>query len=295
VPSNKRARQRAAREQKQAIIDKGRKRRRSYRRGAVVVVAAAAIVGIVLLVNGSTPKSAGKKTTQTTLGSATSTTTSSTTTTFATPTTQALSSAAVEPTCPSASGSTKRVTWFKTMPPDCISKTSVWLATFDTSLGNIVVKMNAVSSYAAVNNFVFLARYKYYDGIFFQRIVSGFVVQGGDPTGTGSGGVHSLPGYHFTGNEPPSSCKSDPSQSACYQVGDLALANAATASSDASQFFFVLPGGQTVLNQEPVYTIFGKVTSGLSVVEKIGAYGSEAGTPKLKIYILSLTVKQIAA
>jgi cyclophilin family peptidyl-prolyl cis-trans isomerase len=299
VPSDKRARQRAAREQKQAVVEKDRKRRRNTRRGIGAVLVAAVIVLIVFLVSGSTNK--GSTTTTTTATSTTvpsSSTTSSTTvppTTFATPTTQALTSTPVVPTCPPASGSSTRVVWFTKAPPPCIPATSTWDATFSTSVGNIVVKMPAGASFAAVNNFVFLALYQYFNGTYFHRVIPGVVVQGGDPTGLGTGGPHGYPGYSFTGNTPPASCKTNPNQSACYQPFDLALANSTGPSSDASQFFFVLPGGQTVLNGEPNYTIFGKVVSGESVVEKIATYGSGTGIPKVKVYLLGVSVKQISS
>jgi len=155
--------------------------------------------------------------------------------------------------------------------------------------------MPAAASFAAVNNFVFLARYEYFNGTFFHRIVTNFVVQGGDPTGTGSGGLHGFPGYSYTGNTPPSSCATNAAQSLCYKTGDLALANSKGPSTDGSQFFFILPGGVS-LNKDPVYTLLGKVTSGMSVLEVIGRYGSatEAGTPTAKVYLLSVTVKQLS-
>jgi cyclophilin family peptidyl-prolyl cis-trans isomerase len=135
-------------------------------------------------------------------------------------------------------------------------------------------------------------------------VIPGFAVQGGDPTGTGAGGAvaggksgkaeYGLPGYAFTGNTPPASCATKPTQAACYQPYDLVMANKGTATSDGSQFFFVLPGGQTQLS--PLYTIFGKVTSGTNVVDKIGALGGPGpnGTPKVKVYLLSVTMKQIS-
>ena len=255
------------------------------------MVVAAVIVGIVLLVNGSGNKTAKNPPPTTT----TTTTTASTVTTFPPPTTQPLSTAAAATTCPPATGSTKRVVWFTRAPSPCIPATSVWDATFKTSLGDIVVNMPAAASFAAVNNFVFLARYQYYNGTFFHRVIPGFVVQGGDPTGTGSGGPHGYPGYSFTGNTPAANCKTKPSQAACYQPGDIALANSSGPSTDASQFFFVLPGGQTTLNTEPNYTIFGHVVSGMSVVDKIGADGSSSGTPTVTVYLLSVTVKQVSA
>lgn len=298
MPTEKRARQRAAREQKQAVIQKSRKRRRNTRRGIGLAIVAAAIVGIVFLVN-SGSKSATPTTTTTTTRATT------TTSTFPTPTTQPLTTTALAPTCPPATGSTKRVVLFTAAPPPCIPATSVWDATFKTSLGNIVVQMPAASSFLAVNNFVFLARYQFYNGTFFHRVIPGFAVQGGDPTGTGTGGAveggtsglqkYGYPGYAFTGNTPPASCSAKPTQAACYQPYDLVLANKGTAASDGSQFFFVLPGGQTQL--QPLYTIFGKVISGSSVVDKIGALGGPApdGTPKVKVYLLSVTVTQVAS
>lgn len=245
------------------------------------------IVGIVLLVSGAGSKSAKGTTTTTPKGS-------TTTTTFATPTTQPLTTKAVVPTCPPATGSTIRVVWFTKAPPMCIAANSVWDATFKTNLGDIVVEMPTASSPAAVNNFVFLARYQYFNGTFFHRVIPGFVVQGGDPTGTGSGGPHGLPGYSFTGNTPPATCKTKPAQPSCYKPYDLALANSSGPSTDGSQFFFVLPGGQTTLNGEPNYTIFGSVVQGMSVVAKIGADGSSSGTPAVKVYLLSVTVTQIS-
>jgi cyclophilin family peptidyl-prolyl cis-trans isomerase len=158
--------------------------------------------------------------------------------------------------------------------------------------------MKAADSFVAVNNFVFLARYHYYNGTVFHRVIQGFVVQGGDPTGLGTGGPNGLPGYEYKGNAPPASCKTKPSQAACYQPGDLALANSSGPSTDGSQFFFVLPGGQNGLNPNPTYTILGKVTLGMKVVEKIGALGAPptdtAGTPTVKVYLLNVTVKQIS-
>ena len=307
MPSEKRARQRAAREQKQAVIEKEKKRRRFTRRGIAFGILAALIILVVFLVN-SSAKTATPTTTTKPSTSTSSTSTSSTVppTTFATPTTQPLTTKAVLPTCPPVKGSSKRVVWFTKAPPACIPLHSVWDATFTTSVGKIVARMPAAASFAAVNNFVFLARYRYFDGTFFHRVLIGFVVQGGDPTGTGTGGPDRLPGYSYTGNFPPSSCTTTPNQAACYKPGDLVLANssptgckaAQCTSSDGSQFFFILPGGQTTLNGEPNYTLFGKVISGMSVVDKIGAFGapitSATGTPTAKVYLLSVTVKQIS-
>jgi cyclophilin family peptidyl-prolyl cis-trans isomerase len=281
VPTDKRARQRAAREQKQSEIQKSRKRKRNTRRTLGLAVLAAAIVGIVFAVNQGS-KAAAPTTTTTSTTTSTSTTTTSTTLKPGVP------------RCPPLAGSAQRVILFEGAPGNCITKTSVFEATFTTSLGNIVVSMPSASSYAAVNNFVFLARYRYYDKTTFHRVIPGFVVQGGDPWGDGTGGPQHYPGYSFTGNTPPASCKTKPNQAACYQPGDIAMANSTGPSTNGSQFFFVLSGGQKVLNQEPNYTIFGKVISGTNIMDKIGADGQASGTPKVKVQLLTVTVKQVA-
>lgn len=300
MPSDKRARQRALRAEKQAIIQRQRKRRSTTRRAGTLGAILAAVVLIIVLIqiSGDHHKAAVKNTT-------TSSSSTTTTSTFPPPSTLPLTTAAVAPTC-APKGETKRVVWFTKAPPDCIGTTSVWDATFDTSLGDVVVQMKAAASYAAVNNFVFLAQWNYYNGTFFHRVIPGFVVQGGDPAGTGTGvpagskQTVGFPGYTFTGNFPPESCTKTVT-AACYQPGDFVMANSNSdssvqnASTDASQFFFVLPGGQSTLNGEPTYTIFGKVVSGMSVVEKIGADGSSGGTPTVKVYLLKVTLKQVKA
>ncbi len=266
-------------------MQRATKRRRMLRRGASLLALVVFVVLIVVLVgsNGGHKKSAAKS--------------SSTTTT--TTTTTALQSAAVAPTCPSGH-ERKRLVWFTKAPPNCIGKSSVWEATFNTTAGKFVISLPAARSYAAVNNFVFLARWNYYNDTYFHRVIPGFVVQGGDPTGTGYGGPHHYPGYQFTGNYPPLSCKTKPQGPLCYAPGDFVMANSnpnpqsQNASTDGSQFFIVLPGGQKVLNGEPTYTIFGKVISGMSVVEQIGKDGSASGTPNVKVDVKSVTVRQVS-
>jgi cyclophilin family peptidyl-prolyl cis-trans isomerase len=127
-------------------------------------------------------------------------------------------------------------------------------ATIHTTVGDIEVQLFADDAPKAANNFVDLARKGFYDGVIFHRIVPGFVIQGGDPTGTGTGG----PGYKFE-DEP---FKGD------YDRGTLAMANAGP-NTNGSQFFICLAdlGGRLPKN----YTIFGRVTKGMDVVDKIAA------------------------
>ncbi|MGH9297368.1 MAG: peptidylprolyl isomerase [Acidimicrobiales bacterium] len=281
MPTDKRARQRELRQQKQAELEKRRKRRRSLRRALSLVVLLGLVILVIVLV-GTKSKPPHHKLSAT--GKKGNTITS-------------VAAAAVAPSCPN-SHETKRIVWFTKAPPSCIPPTSVWDATFETSVGSYVVKMDAAKSFSAVNNFVFLALWHYYDGTFFHRVIPGFVIQGGDPAGTGNGGPHGYPGYSFTGNYPPASCKTH-ATAACYQPGDLVMANSnqnpqvQNASTDGSQFFVVLKGGEKTLNSEPTYTLFGKVTSGMSVVDKIASYGTKSGTPSVKVYVSSVTMTQV--
>ena len=136
-----------------------------------------------------------------------------------------------------------------------------YTATIVTDIGTMTAKLDTAQDPEAVNNFVFLAGYHFYDGTAFHRVCTGFVDQGGDPTGTGSGG----PGYSFNGGLPKSA--------SVYTNGALAMANSGSPSSDGSQFFIVVgSGGRTSLSAN--YSYFGKVTGGLNVVSAINKDGS---------------------
>ena len=125
-------------------------------------------------------------------------------------------------------------------------------ATIHTTKGDIDVDVFTDDAPKAANNFLDLARKGFYDGVIFHRVVPGFVVQGGDPTGTGRGG----PGYQFE----------DEPFSGDYERGTLAMANAGP-NTNGSQFFICLAdlAGRLPKN----YTIFGSVRSGIEVVDKI--------------------------
>jgi cyclophilin family peptidyl-prolyl cis-trans isomerase len=265
MPSDKRARQRAQREAKLSEVQRRRRRVRRLRQGASALVVAGLVVLVIVLVSQPSPKP--KK-------AASSTTTSVTTTTLA---------AAVAPTCPpaTAAGATKRVTAFTRQPPICISRGVTYDATVVTDVGTFVIQLLPTAQLRAVNNFVFLARYHFFNSSTFQRVIPGFVVQGGEPSTTVSG-----PGYEWTGNEPPPSCEAAKD---CYAPYDVAYANSgSTPKTNESQFFIVLPGGQDQL--APDYTLFGKVISGFAVVRKIGADGSSSGTPNVTHHMVSVTI-----
>ncbi len=151
-------------------------------------------------------------------------------------------------------------------------------ATFDTSLGSMQADLFVADAPMTVNNFVFLARQGFYDGVTFHRVIPNFMAQTGDPTGTGTGG----PGYRFN----------DETVSKKYERGTLAMANAGP-NTNGSQFFIVhkdypLP---------PNYTIFGKLTDGLDTLDKIAASPTGPGkggpdTPRTPITINSIKIDE---
>jgi peptidylprolyl isomerase len=143
---------------------------------------------------------------------------------------------------------------YASAPAMTIDKSKQYTATFTMAKGGqFVIQLYPDKAPIAVNSFVFLARQHYFDGITFHRVLSGFMAQGGDPTGTGTGG----PGYTFD-NE-ISDLKFD-------KAGVLAMANTGQPNSNGSQFFITF-GPQTTLDGG--YTIFGQVTSGMDVVNNI--------------------------
>ena len=154
---------------------------------------------------------------------------------------------------PALDGSAPKTQKFSDTPEFGINPQKRYTATMDTSMGTMVIALDAVNAPNTVNNFVFLAGYHYYDGIIFHRIIKNFVCQGGDPEGSGRGG----PGYRF-GDELPK-----PNQ---YKLGSLAMANAGP-NTNGSQFFII--SGPDGCRLPPQYSLFGQVVKGLDVVEKM--------------------------
>jgi len=185
---------------------------------------------------------------------------------------------------PNTNGTSPRRTHFSSAPPMCIDPSRHYTAKIVTDVGPITVNLLAKDNPTTVNNFVFLADYHFYDGTVFHRVCTGFVDQGGDPTGTGKGN----PGYSFNGGVPKSS--------SVYTAGALAMANSGAPSSDGSQFFIVVgnTGPQTLSAN---YSYFGQVTGGMSVVNKVNADGSSAATnpscpPKVKHRIVKVSISE---
>jgi len=143
-------------------------------------------------------------------------------------------------------------------PPMSIDQEASYVATIETSAGTMKAELFAADAPATVNNFVFLANDGFYDGVIFHRVIKGFVIQGGDPTGTGRGG----PGYRFP----------DEPVTRQYTRGTLAMANAGP-DTNGSQFF-VCHGDAGL---PPNYTIFGQLTDGHDVLDSIATAATGAG------------------
>ena len=138
-------------------------------------------------------------------------------------------------------------------PPMVIDLAKRYVATISTDQGDIVMELFADKAPMTVNNFVFLAREGYYDGVTFHRVIKGFMAQGGDPSGSGSGG----PGYRF-GDEFHPALKHD-------QPGILSMANAGP-GTNGSQFFITY---RDTPHLDGKHTVFGRVVEGMDVLEAI--------------------------
>jgi cyclophilin family peptidyl-prolyl cis-trans isomerase len=279
VPSNqKRQRKRAGHQARQAAAVAARRRQQSRRTRTIAggFLALVLIAGLAVVINdgGSDQQVASTGPTTTIEGSPTS---------VKKPV--QLPSLALGETmkgdtpCPPADGSAKRTTAFEKPPPPCVEVAKSYTAEIQTSKGLLVVDLDVKGATKTVNNFVVLSRYKYYEGIAFHRIIPGFVIQGGDPLQTGTGG----PGYKFEDELP---------KPGAYKVGSLAMANSG-ANTNGSQFFIVTGTAGTSL--PPQYSLFGQVSQGLDVVkaiEETGIEGTQDGKPSEVVKILSINIKE---
>ena len=158
-----------------------------------------------------------------------------------------------------------------------IDVNSKYSAEIETSLGNIVIELFTETSPITVNNFVTLSNDGYYNDVIFHRVIKGFMIQGGDPSGTGHGDMGKYPGYDFEDelNNPMK-----------YEKGIVAMANRGP-NTNGSQFF--------IMHEEyPLpyqYTIFGKVVNGLDVVDAIGnVQTGENDKPNEDVVIYSIKI-----
>ena len=184
--------------------------------------------------------------------------------------------------CPPAEGASEQTQEFADSFQLCIDPTKTYTATVTTNFGEYTALLDPAKAPGTVNNFVSLARSKYFDGTTCHRAIPGFMVQCGDPTATGSGG----PGYKFA-DELPAAGE--------YKIGSLAMANSGP-NTNGSQFF-VITGDQGV-SLDPNYTLFGQVTDGLdtTVSDMDLAGNDEPGSngmpPKSAIEIISITITE---
>ena len=166
---------------------------------------------------------------------------------------------------------------YSSMPEMIIDKNKSYTAVIETSMGDLTVEFFSDTAPVTVNNFVSLSNDGYYDNIIFHRVISGFMIQGGDPSGTGHGEYGKFPGYTFEdelNNQQP------------YEKGILAMANAGP-NTNGSQFF-IMHVDYPLPYQ---YTIFGKVTDGLDVIDTIASVQTAEGDrPVEDVVILGVTV-----
>jgi len=231
--TDKRNRKKENRRQKLDDLAKQQQRKRTRKRVAQVAIFIAVVVGVALIIWVS--------------GDSDSTSTSDTT--VDTTATAPVEGRAItgETPCPAVDGSEVRASTFENAPSNCLDANKTYTAVVTTNKGEFTIELDQNKAPLAANNFVTLARYKYFDNTQCHRAILDFVVQCGDPTATGSGG----PGYSFADELP---------QAGEYKLGSIAMANSGP-NTNGSQFFIITGENGATLN--PDYTLFGQVTEGL--------------------------------
>ena len=162
-------------------------------------------------------------------------------------------------------------------PPEMkIDPAKKYTATIETEAGTMVAELYPKIAPNTVNSFVFLAREKFYEDVIFHRIIPGFMIQGGDPEGTGGGG----PGYELKAEFNDTK----------HERGILSMARTSDPDSAGSQFFVMHDRAEHLDNQ---YTVFGKVTKGLEVIDKIvNAPKDENDRPLKPVKIKKITIEE---
>jgi peptidylprolyl isomerase len=179
---------------------------------------------------------------------------------------------------PALDGSAPKTQQFDSAPEFGIDPSKRYTATMDTSLGTLVIALDAINAPKTVNNFVFLAGYHYYDGVVFHRIINGFMCQGGDPSGTGHGDRNRYPGYKFE-DEPVKQR---------YQIGSIAMANAGP-NTNGSQFFLI--SGPSGVGLPPQYNHFRQGVKGREIVAALQRVDTDRGDrPREDVVNNSLTI-----
>jgi cyclophilin family peptidyl-prolyl cis-trans isomerase len=272
--ADRRARKRENQARARAAYAAARKRQNrmsNVKRLGGIIIAIAAISGVVLLVTG------GDETPVDTTDSTDSTASTVPATTIPLP------EGCVD-TVPGVQGNGKQYD----APGDAgLDPAKYYTATIDTSCGSFQILLSTANSPETVNSFVFLAREGFYDGLTFHRVAKDFVIQGGDPRGTGAGG----PGY-TTPDEPPADG---------YRQWSVAMANGGPGTS-GSQFFvaFTESGAQALGGPPYAYSELGVVTTGFDVVETLGSLYNPDQNPadpstqrtSVPLYILKVTITE---
>jgi len=154
-----------------------------------------------------------------------------------------------------------------------LDKSKTYQAIVKTNLGDMTIEFFTDDAPMTVNNFVTLAKDGYYDGVIFHRVISGFMIQGGDPSGTGHGDYGKYPGYEF---------EDELDNPRPYEKGILAMANRGP-NTNGSQFFIMHVDYPLPYN----YTIFGNVIDGLEVIDKIAAVQTDSADKPLEDIVIS--------
>lgn len=281
--ADKHARQKERRsrvdEARRQVEAQARRRRTLTIVGAVIAVLV--VIGAIVALTGRDDGNESADASTTSVADATTTTAATTGASLPEPPPGITLTEATE--CPPAGGSPERVVKFAGPPPECIDPEATYSATFSTTQGDFTATLDSQAAPESVNNFVVLARYRYYDGVPFHRVVPGFVIQAGD--GDGDPWGNNDLGYTIADELP-----ADASQYVDYS---LAMANSGP-DTNGSQFFVVLPGGGAQL--QALYSLFGQVTEGTEVVDAIGALGTPAAAePSEVVLINSVTITETPA
>ena len=281
--TEKRERQKANREVRRQEMARAETRRRWTRIAIVAGGGIVAIVGLVVIVNlfagdDTTDSGAGATAATVAPDATTGDTTATATAGTATDDTAggvAASGETVPEGCPPPGGTSEQTQSFDQAPPFCLDPSVDYAATITTNKGELTIDLDQERAPNTVNNFVFLARNRYFDETTCHRIIPGFVVQCGDPTGSGSGG----PGYEFDDELP---------DTGEYEVGSVAMANSGP-NTNGSQFFIIT--GEAGTSLPPQYSLFGDVSSGFeSTVVDMEAAGTADGSPSEDVVIESVEI-----
>ena len=160
---------------------------------------------------------------------------------------------------------------YSSQPDMNIDLSKSYTASIKTNLGNIIIELFKDTAPNTVNNFVFLSKDNYYDNVIFHRVISDFMIQGGDPSGTGHGDMGKYPGYKFD---------DELDSKRPYTKGIVAMANSGP-NTNGSQFFITYAPTPHLDN---AHAIFGKVMEGMELIEKIPARDpSMINSPAVKI------------